>query len=179
MRFEHAIIDYLPNVQVNKRPKVQHNDFHNESMYPQYRAPTPPHHRSHHQGPLPPQHQQPPALSSQHDAHFFERVRRALDNLETYNEFLKLINLFTQEIIDLRKLVEQAYVYLGDGELMAQFKDILGVDTKWEKEVLMSGGSGSSYGRGVSLLDRQNKADMHSRNGPSYRRLPASVSSPI
>ena len=42
------------------------------------------------------------------DAQFFDRVKRALDNRETYNEFLKLVNLFTQDIIDTARLVREA-----------------------------------------------------------------------
>ncbi|KAG5219818.1 Transcriptional regulatory protein [Salix suchowensis] len=44
---------------------------------------------------------------------FFDRVKRSLDSRETYNEFLKLINLYTQEYIDTRRLIKEARNYLG------------------------------------------------------------------
>ncbi|KAF9652603.1 hypothetical protein BDM02DRAFT_3153710 [Thelephora ganbajun] len=63
---------------------------------------------------------------------FFERVRRHLDNQTTHNEFLKLINLFTQEFIDSARLLKEARTYLGEGELMMQLKAILGWDERRE-----------------------------------------------
>ena len=63
---------------------------------------------------------------------FFERVRRHLDNQTTHNEFLKLINLFTQEFIDSARLLKEARTYLGEGELMMKLKAILGWDERRE-----------------------------------------------
>ena len=63
---------------------------------------------------------------------FFERVRRHLDNQTTHNEFLKLVNLFTQEFIDSARLLKEARTYLGEGELMMQLKAILGWDERRE-----------------------------------------------
>lgn len=117
--------------------------------------------------PLPPT--QPTASSD--ESLFFERVRHAIDHHETYNEFLKLINLFTQEIIDMRKLVEQSRTYLTD-ELFAQFKEILGWDTTWEN----SRGYGMNMGGHHENFERPSREELSVRYGPSYRRLPRDAS---
>jgi len=44
----------------------------------------------------------------------FDRVRRVLDSRETYNEFLKLVNLFTQDIIDTARLVKDSRHFIGE-----------------------------------------------------------------
>ncbi|KAI1788076.1 hypothetical protein LXA43DRAFT_1161851 [Ganoderma leucocontextum] len=102
------------------------------------------------------------------ETHFFERVKRALDNRETYNEFLKLVNLFTQDIINTTRLAREARSFLGDGELMAQFKDILGWDANKERMAALE----ESWTRPMGVLDRPSRHQLHNRYG-SYRKLPA------
>lgn len=132
-----------------------------------------PHH--HHSRPVPPPQtrpgpgydEQPSSVTpSYNEMQFFERVQLAIDNRDVYNEFLKLINLFTQEIIDMRRLIEQSRTFLGE-ELLAQFKEILGWDSGWESNSAGVNGEG---------MERISKEYLNVRNGPSYRRLPASVS---
>lgn len=53
---------------------------------------------------------------------FFDRAKKSLENREVYEEFLKLLGLFSKEIIDLKSLVERTRVFLGDGDLMVEFK---------------------------------------------------------
>lgn len=114
---------------------------------------------------LPVPHQRPD------DTQFFDRVKRALDNRETYNEFLKVVNLFTQDIIDTARLVRESRSYLGDGELLAQFKDILGWDERRERYA----GAEDVWTRPTGALDRPSRNQLNLRHG-SYRKLPASVS---
>ncbi|KAI0707538.1 hypothetical protein C8T65DRAFT_696013 [Cerioporus squamosus] len=133
--------------------------------------------------PFYPHHQQTVALpppiqavpiqptSSQHandEGHFFDRVKRVVDNRETYTEFLKLVNLFTQDIINTTRLVREARSFLGDGELMAQFKDILGWDANKERMAALE----ESWTRPMGVLDRPSRNQLHTRYG-SYRKLPA------
>ena len=135
--------------------------------------------RHHHSRPVPaPQTRTGPAYDidrpspiapSHNEMHFFERVRMAMDNRDVYNEFLKLINLFTQDIIDMRRLVEQSRTFLGE-ELLVQFKEILGWDSSWESNNTVAGGATSEG------MERLSKEYLSIRNGPSYRRLPSSVS---
>lgn len=99
---------------------------------------------------------------------FFDRVKRSLDSRETYNEFLKLINLYTQEYIDTRRLIKEARNYLGDsstegmmdgvmagrvgggGELMRMLKAIVGWDEKKEREMWMEEVSVNVVGVGMT-----------------------------
>ncbi|EKM56381.1 uncharacterized protein PHACADRAFT_172101 [Phanerochaete carnosa HHB-10118-sp] len=103
------------------------------------------------------------------DAQFFDRVKRVLENRETYNEFLKLVNLFTQDIIDTARLVHEARNYLGEGELMAQFREILGWDDRRERYA----GSEDVWTRPTGVLDRPSRNQLSLRHG-SYRKLPGS-----
>ncbi len=108
------------------------------------------------------------SIHSNDEVHFFDRVKRALDNRETYNEFLKLVNLFTQDIINTTRLVREARSFLGDGELMEQFKDILGWDANKERMAALE----ESWTRPMGVLDRPSRNQLHTRYG-SYRKLPA------
>lgn len=87
---------------------------------------------------------------------------------ETYDEFLKLLNLFSREIIDARTLVTRAETYLGDGELYHQFKDLMGWDVQRD---------GENKGPPGSIRDwTAQQTETEERYGKSYRRLPISVS---
>lgn len=106
------------------------------------------------------------------DTQFFDRVKRTLDNRETYNEFLKVVNLFTQDIIDTARLIRESRTYLGEGELMAQFKEILGWDERRERYAIAE----DIWTRPTGVLDRPSRNQLNLRHG-SYRKLPASVRS--
>ena len=131
-----------------------------------------PHAHTHHtQGPVAvPHHPQMP-LQRHDDSQFFDRVKRALPNDETYNEFLKLVNLFTQDIIDTLRLVREARTYLGEGELMSHFREILGWDERRER----FSGAEEVWSRPTGVLDRPSRNQLNLRYG-SYRKLPAGVS---
>ena len=98
-------------------------------------------------------------------------MKRALDNRETYNEFLKVVNLFTQDIIDTARLIRESHTFLGDGELMAQFKEILGWDERRERYA----GAEDVWTRPTGVLDRPSRNQLNMRSG-SYRKLPEAVS---
>ena len=52
------------------------------------------------------------AGSPDEELEFFERAKRAIGNKTTYNEFLKVLNLFSQELIDIKTLVERVEPFL-------------------------------------------------------------------
>ncbi len=110
------------------------------------------------------------------ETQFFPRVKAALDSRETYHEFLKLINLFTQDFIDRVRLVRDCRTFLGEGELMVQLKEILGWDEAMERSVLAKEREESYQlpGRPLTILDRPSREELNIRYG-SYRRLPADV----
>ncbi|KAG7097684.1 hypothetical protein E1B28_005009 [Marasmius oreades] len=129
-----------------------------------------------------------PVPAANDPIHFFDRVKRAIDTRDTYNEFLKVINLFTQGYIDTATLVKESGNFLvGDGDLMKQFKEILGWDDRrereswvmeqqltergmqagWSKPTIAVVGAGGNAGR-----LKPGRVDLSVQYG-SYRRLPA------
>lgn len=116
---------------------------------------------------------------------FFDRVKKFIDDRTTYNEFLKLLHLFTEEVVDIRTLIDRAASFLGGetSDMMTMFKDVLG----WDERTLVDGELGpngdtvQSNVRGtvavVPSLDRP-KVDLNTcrKYGPSYRKLPKHVS---
>lgn len=113
-------------------------------------------------GPAPP--------SAQDELLFFDRAKKALEGGGTYEEFLKLLNMFSRDIIDTKTLVDRAEVFLGDGELLTQFKDLLGHEDQTGRE---EGPPGSLR---TAAPDYYTALPPEDGQGPSYRRLPDSVS---
>lgn len=93
---------------------------------------------------------------------FFERVKKQISNRATYSEFLKLVNLYANDVIDKYTLSDRVQGFLGPNhDLEAYFKDFLGiedVDATYEAKPRIDSGR-------VNLS--------HCRSlGPSYRHLP-------
>ncbi|KAG0047678.1 Transcriptional regulatory protein sin3 [Gryganskiella cystojenkinii] len=92
---------------------------------------------------------------------FFDRVKRFLSNKQTYSEFLKLLNLFSQDILDRKLLVEKVETFLAPNkELMEWFKAFVGWDGK--DEII------------ENVAAPRHKVDLSTcrRYGESYRLLP-------
>ncbi|KAF8336326.1 uncharacterized protein EI90DRAFT_3119621 [Cantharellus anzutake] len=109
----------------------------------------------------------PPAVD---EREFFENVKKYIDDKPAYQDFIKLLNLFSQEIIDVWTLIDRVRQFLGDGDLFQQFKDLLGIDDRHAVEV--EGGLKGVSGV-VSALERP-RVDLNKcrKYGPSYRKLP-------
>lgn len=103
---------------------------------------------------------------------FFDRAKKSLENREVYEEFLKLLGLFSKDIFDVNTLIERTRVFLGDGELMSEFKDLVGWDDRQES---VENGPPGSIRTGPPEALAALPAD--DGEGPSYRRLPDSVRS--
>ncbi|KAJ7069059.1 histone deacetylase complex, SIN3 component [Mycena belliarum] len=100
---------------------------------------------------------------------FFDRAKKALDR-QAYEEFLKLLALFSKEVIDMKTLIEHTRdAFLGDGELMNEFKELVG----WEDDAAEKGPPGSIRTGPPEALSALPADD---GEGPSYRRLPDSES---
>lgn len=142
-----------------------------------------------------PQHQNPNGnLACPDEIAFFERVKKYIEHKDTYHEFLKLLNLFVQDIIDAKRLVERASLFIGEsGEIWNQFRGLIGDDQAGRGGVQGIGGqyglngSGGILGAGAGLdgvlentlsVDRP-RVDLNSCKsyGASYRKLPKAVSS--
>ena len=64
---------------------------------------------------------------------FFDRVKKYVANKTNFNEFLKLCNLFTQELIDKNILVHKAHAFIGqNSDLMSFFKTFIEYDGRDE-----------------------------------------------
>lgn len=104
---------------------------------------------------------------------FFERVKKSLANRQTYSEFLKLLNLFNQDIIDVGMLVRRAEPFLGgrSSELFEWFKGYVRYDDE-------EGMQGQDFDiTRVSTPPRE--LEDAKRSGSSYRLLPPDYTQPM
>lgn len=112
----------------------------------------------------------PAAVNGQDELIFFDRAKKTLEGDGTYDEFLKLLNLFSRDIIDTKTLVDRAEAFLGDGELLSQFKDLLSWEDKKIEENVPPGSMRTVAPEYYALLPPEDG------QGPSYRRLQDHVS---
>ncbi|KAG1810180.1 uncharacterized protein HD556DRAFT_1318620 [Suillus plorans] len=165
-----------------KKPKHMHKGADPDSpQFNSYGLPeSPPHHPSQlHASMLPPpqmhnlviQGPQPVTnvQSAPDELIFFERAKRTLESKDTYEEFLKLLNMYSKDIIDAKTLVNMAQVYLGDGDLLSQFREVVGIDER--QDSIEHGPPGSIRTGPPEALSALPAED---GEGPSYRRLPES-----
>jgi len=93
---------------------------------------------------------------------FFDRVKKYLGNKNSMNEFLKLCNLFSQDLIDSSMLVDKSRNYIGQNqELMSWWENFLGYN---DKDRTIENAPRPPPGR-VALSNCRGL-------GPSYRLLP-------
>lgn len=102
------------------------------------------------------------AGASQEELAFFDRVKKYIGNKSTMNEFLKLCNMFSQDLIDRNVLVNKVSQFVGGNQdLIRWFKDFVGYegnqDNVENQPLAPSGRVALSNCRGL---------------GPSYRLLP-------
>ncbi|KAH6578977.1 hypothetical protein BASA61_010573 [Batrachochytrium salamandrivorans] len=105
--------------------------------------------------------------SNSEEIEFFEKCKRVIGNKSSYNEFLKLLNLFTQEIIEPKSLVERAEPFLARApDLFEWFKRFV----KYEDHDVI-----------YNIPAERPEIDLRSckRSGHSYRRLPRDIPRPI
>ncbi|KAG1839224.1 hypothetical protein DFJ58DRAFT_812844 [Suillus subalutaceus] len=165
-----------------KKPKHMHKGADPDSpQFNSYGLPeSPPHHPLQlHASMLPPpqmhnlvlQGPQPVAnvQSAPDELIFFERAKRTLESKDTYEEFLKLLNMYSKDIINAKTLVNMAQVYLGDGDLLSQFREVVGIDER--QDSIEHGPPGSIRTGPPEALSALPAED---GEGPSYRRLPES-----
>ena len=133
----------------------------------------------------------PQTLASPEDVSLFDKIKKYIDDKITYHEFLKLVNLWTQNFIDLQAFIDRAHVFIGQSpELWASFRRVVNAD---EQSIFPNdpqssqGGYGfggminvdNSVAENTPMLERV-KPDLSGPRvksyGPSYRKLPKSVS---
>nr|CAG8500348.1 9542_t:CDS:10 [Entrophospora candida] len=105
----------------------------------------------------------PPANASEEELAFFEKVKRIINSKPVYCEFLKLINLYSQQILDSQALVKRVSAFIGhNAELFEWFKQYI----KYEEKDEIVQNTASSRPR----VDLEGCIS----HGPSYRQLPSS-----
>ncbi|KAK9453787.1 hypothetical protein V1511DRAFT_504513 [Dipodascopsis uninucleata] len=92
---------------------------------------------------------------------FFDRVKKFVGNKQTYNEFLKLLNLFSQDIIDKNLLVEKAEGFIGGS------KDLF----DWFKRCVDYDGGPLTI-ENIPYKKHHLELSLCKSYGPSYRLLP-------
>lgn len=96
---------------------------------------------------------------------FFDRVKKFIGNKQTYNEFLKLLNLFSHDLIGKDMLVNKVSNFIsGNKELMDWFKRFVGWD-----------GKGDDVIDNVPSTLSKVRLSVCRGLGPSYRLLPKLV----
>lgn len=109
--------------------------------------------------PLPPSNTTSP---TQDELAFFDRVRKFIGNKNTMNEFLKLCNLFSQDLIDRSLLLVRARAFIGGNpELFSWFQKFMGEDDVVDL----------THSRPKTVNSRVSLSNCRSL-GPSYRLLP-------
>ncbi|XP_077187617.1 paired amphipathic helix protein Sin3b isoform X2 [Paroedura picta] len=102
---------------------------------------------------------------------FFDKVRRVLKSQEVYENFLRCIALFNQELVSGSELLQLVTPFLGKfPELFAQFKSFLGV-----KELSFASPLSDRAGDGMC---REIDYASCKRIGSSYRALPKTYQQP-
>lgn len=96
------------------------------------------------------------------EINFFDKVKRVIGNKQTYNDFLKVLNLFSQDIIDKRILIERVEAFLGEQnqDLIDWFK----IFVKYEDKPL--------HIEDITFKKHQLELSLCKAYGPSYRQLP-------
>ncbi|ODQ68295.1 hypothetical protein NADFUDRAFT_30554 [Nadsonia fulvescens var. elongata DSM 6958] len=92
---------------------------------------------------------------------FFDRAKKFIGRKQTYNEFLKVLNLFSQGLIDKNVLVERVEGFLGaNPDLMDWFKQFIRYDGK------------PLHIDQIVFKKHQLELSLCKSYGPSYRLLP-------
>ncbi|CAG8503876.1 11727_t:CDS:10 [Diversispora eburnea] len=109
---------------------------------------------------------EPQPLASSEELEFFEKAKRHISNKHSYNEFLKLLNLYSQQILDGKDFLRLIAPYLGgpNSELFAWLKQFLKLN---ERDEIVQ-----------NMANSRPRVDLEGciSHGPSYRKLPDSES---
>ncbi|OXB44336.1 hypothetical protein B1J92_E02475g [Nakaseomyces glabratus] len=101
------------------------------------------------------------SLNLMEETNFFERVKKSIGNKQIYNEFLKILNLFSLDLLTVDELVDKVEYYIGaNKELFDWFKVFVGYQDKPK--------------RIENIVHEKHKLDLDlcEAYGPSYKKLP-------
>lgn len=106
------------------------------------------------------------ATANTEEIAFFDRAKKYIGNKQTFNELLKLLNLFSQDLIDQYLLINKVEGFLGgNAELMNWFKKFLVHKLEPEDEIVTN----------VPRRNQKVRLSTCRSLGPSYRLLPKLV----
>nr|XP_046250028.1 paired amphipathic helix protein Sin3a-like isoform X2 [Scatophagus argus] len=108
---------------------------------------------------------------------FFEKVKKALRSSEAYDNFLRCLHIFNQEVISRAELVQLVIPFLGKfPELFTWFKNFLGYRESIHGE--LSHAMSLPKERATEGIAMEIDYASCKRLGPSYRALPKSYQQP-
>lgn len=109
-------------------------------------------------------------LASLGEVALFDRIKRHIDSKAGYTEFLKVLQLFSLDVIDTHLLVDQAALFIGDQpEIFGQFCRMAGFDQgKYDWLTKAPPGLANIPATKRDLIN----PPLYKAYGPSYRRLP-------
>ncbi|CCH41931.1 Transcriptional regulatory protein [Wickerhamomyces ciferrii] len=92
---------------------------------------------------------------------FFDKVKKAIGSKQSYNDFLKIVNIYNQELIDKDTLIERVEGFIGSHiDLFDWFKGFVGYDDK------------PLHIENITHKKHQLDLMLCKPYGPSYRKLP-------
>ncbi|KAK5960695.1 transcriptional regulator SIN3 PWA37_002129 [Arxiozyma heterogenica] len=100
-------------------------------------------------------------LTLMEETTFFEKAKKFIGNKQIYTEFLKVLNLFSQDIININELVDKVENFLGgQPDLFNWFKNFVGYQDK--PKII------------ENIVHEKHKLDLDlcEAYGPSYKKLP-------
>jgi paired amphipathic helix protein Sin3a len=107
-----------------------------------------------------------PTFSAE-EAEFFQKVKTYIGNKATYNAFLKVLNLFSQQIVDQNILVSRVESFIGGhAELFDWFKQLVGYEEDEDEEDNLKAPRPSNNNN-----YHPPPSDESVGCGPSYRRI--------
>lgn len=101
------------------------------------------------------------SLSFVEETNFFDKAKKFIGNKQVYTEFLKILNLFSQDLLEMEELVDRVEHYLGSNkELFTWFKNFVGYQDK-PKHI-------------ENIVHEKHRLDLDlcEACGPSYKKLP-------
>ena len=103
------------------------------------------------------------SLSLVEETSFFDKAKKLIGNKQLYTEFLKILNLYSQDLLGVDGLVDKVEHYLGSNkELFTWFKNFVGYQDK------------PKHIENVVHEKHRLDLDMCEACGPSYKKLPKS-----
>lgn len=101
------------------------------------------------------------SLSLIEETSFFDKAKKFIGNKQVYTEFLKILNLFSQDLLETDELVDRVEHYLGGNkELFSWFKNFVGYQDR-PKHI-------------ENIVHEKHRLDLDlcEACGPSYKKLP-------